>query len=76
MSADKEARREEDIHHALIFVDMLGFGELTRRNPHRISDRQAERGQIVSSTSRLQTQLVRFQRVIDNLIGNGSAGRL
>src|SRR5215213_51293 len=62
--------REENIHHALIFVDMLGFGELTRRNPHRISDQQAERGHVVSSTSRLQTQLVRFQRVLDNLIAS------
>jgi hypothetical protein len=62
--------REEDIHHALIFVDMLGFGELTRRNPHRITDREAEPGSVVSSTSRLQTQLVRFQRVIDNLIAS------
>jgi hypothetical protein len=65
--------REEDIHRALIFVDMLGFGELTRRNPHRISDRQAAQGSLVSSTSRLQTQLVRFQRVIDNLIASQAA---
>lgn len=61
---------EEDIHRALIFVDMLGFGELTRRNPHRIISRRAERGHVVSSTSRLQTQLVRFQRVVDNLIAS------
>jgi hypothetical protein len=65
--------REEDTHRALIFVDMLGFGELTRRNPHRISDRQAAHGSVVSSTSRLQTQLVRFQRVIDNLIASQAA---
>jgi hypothetical protein len=60
--------REEDAHHAIIFVDMLGFAELTRNNPHRIFEREAEPGQLVTVTSRMQTQLVRFQQVIDSLI--------
>lgn len=57
--------RKEDVERTLVFVDMLGFAELTRRHPFRVYDKLDGVGTLVASVSRLQTQLVRFQRVID-----------
>ena len=60
--------REEDIEHTLIFVDMLGFAALTRKHMFRIVDREPEPGRLVSSTTPIQTQMNRFQRVLDTLL--------
>jgi hypothetical protein len=61
--------RPEDEPRTLIFVDMLGFAELTRRNPTRILDwGPDERGFTGSGTTELQSRVVRFQHVIDSII--------
>ena len=57
-------------------ADLCGHAGLWRIDapqsaPHQRP--QAAQGSVVSSTSRLQTQLVRFQRVIDNLIASQAA---
>ncbi len=61
--------RPEDEPRTLIFVDMLGFAELTRRNPTRILEwGPDERGFTGSGTTELQSRVVRFQHVIDSMI--------
>jgi hypothetical protein len=61
--------RPEDEPRTLIFVDMLGFAELTRRNPTRILDwGPDESGFTGSGTTDLQSRVVRFQHVIDSTI--------
>jgi hypothetical protein len=60
--------REEDTHHALIFVDMLGFATLTTRHIVRVVDRELEPGKLTTSTTPIQTQINRFQRVLDLVI--------
>jgi hypothetical protein len=61
--------RPEDEPRTLIFVDMLGFAELTRRNPTRILEwGPDERGFTGSGTTDLQSRVVRFQHVIDSMI--------
>ena len=61
--------RPEDEPRTLIFVDMLGFAELTRRNPTRILEwGPDEEGFTGSGTTELQSRVVRFQHVIDSVI--------
>jgi hypothetical protein len=61
--------RPEDQPRTLIFVDMLGFAELTRRNPTRILEwGPDENGFTGSGTTELQSRVGRFQHVIDSII--------
>ncbi len=56
---------DEDAEHTLIFVDMLGFADLTIKNPRRlVHDGPDEHGYTGTSTSPLQTQFNRFQRIL------------
>jgi hypothetical protein len=62
-------KRTEDEPRTLIFVDMLGFADLTRRNPTRVVDYGPdENGFTGSSTTDLQSRVVRFQGVLDHLL--------
>ena len=59
----------EDEPRTLIFVDMLGFAELTRRNPTRVLDwGPDEHGFTGSGTTELQSRVVRFHHLIDSVL--------
>lgn len=61
--------RPEDESRTLIFVDMLGFAELTRRNPTRVLDwGPDEHGFTGSGTTELQRRVVRFHHIIDSVL--------
>ena len=63
------ASRPEDEPRTLVFVDMLGFAELTRRNPTRILDwGPDEHGFAGSGTTELQSRVVRFHSVLRSAI--------
>ena len=62
---------DEDAEHTLIFVDMLGFAELTENNPTRLVHYAPEgRGYSGCSTSPLQTQFNRFHRILGSYISD------
>ena len=61
--------RPEDEPRTLVFVDMLGFAELTRRNPTRVLDwGPDEHGFTGSGTTQLQSRVVRFHHLIDSVL--------
>lgn len=61
--------RPEDEPRTLIFVDMLGFAELTRRNPTRVLDWGPDaHGFTGSGTTELQSRVVRFHHLIDSVL--------
>jgi hypothetical protein len=66
---DAQTTRPEDEPQTLIFVDMLGFAELTRRNPTRVVDHGPdENGYSGSGTTALQSRVVRFQRILEHVL--------
>ncbi len=66
---DDAVKRPEDEPRTLIFVDMLGFAELTKRNPTRVVDwGPDEDGYTGSGTTTLQSRIVRFQAVLDHIL--------
>jgi hypothetical protein len=66
---DAQTTRPEDEPRTLIFVDMLGFAELTRRNPTRVVDHGPdEDGYSASGTTALQSRVVRFQRILEHVL--------
>jgi hypothetical protein len=66
---DDAVVRPEDEPRTLIFVDMLGFAELTKRNPTRVVDWGPDKdGYTGSGTTDLQSRVVRFQAVLDHII--------
>ena len=71
--ADEQIKRQEDKPRTLIFVDMLGFGDLTRRNPTRVVDwGPDEEGYTGSGTTALQSRVVRFQRILEHVLNEQS----
>ncbi len=66
---EEAVKRQEDEPRTLIFVDMLGFADLTRRNPTRVVDYGPdEDGYTGSGTTDLQSRVVRFQAVLDHVL--------
>lgn len=64
-----EVVRPEDEPRTLVFVDMLGFAELTRRNPTRVVDwGPNEEGYTGSGTTAIQSRVVRFQRTLEHVL--------
>jgi len=64
------ATREDQLR-TLIFVDMLGFAELTRRNPTRILEWGPDQhGLTSSSTTELQSRVVRFHQLVDYVLSS------
>lgn len=62
---------DEDAEHTLIFVDMLGFADLTIKNPRRLVHYGPDpHGFSGTSTSPLQTQFNRFHRILGSCIGD------
>ena len=60
-------KRDEDREQTLIYVDMLGFADLTKKHPCRIEDAPPNpSGFEGSGTAPTQTQYTRFDRVLDN----------
>ncbi|MGA2988186.1 MAG: hypothetical protein ABSG32_30780 [Terriglobia bacterium] len=60
---------DEDAEHTLIFIDMLGFADLTIKNPRRLVQYGPdEHGVSGTSTSPLQTQFNRFHRILESCI--------
>jgi hypothetical protein len=60
---------DEDAEHTLIFIDMLGFADLTIKNPRRlVHGGPDEHGFSGTSTSPLQTQFNHFPRVLEGCI--------
>lgn len=60
---------EENAEHTLIFVDMLGFAALTTDNPTcLVTYGPDEHGYSGTSTSLLQSQFMRFRRIIESCI--------
>lgn len=69
MPDEQIARPEEDEPRTLIFVDMLGFADLTRRNPTRVVQYGPdEDGFTGSATTALQSRVVRFQRILEHVL--------
>jgi hypothetical protein len=57
---------DEDAERTLIFVDMLGFANLTKQLRYRVLHYPPdEMGFQVSSVSEIQSRLMRFRRVLD-----------
>jgi hypothetical protein len=67
--ADAHTEHLEDEPRTLIFIDMLGFAELTRRNPSRVV-RQGpdEDGYAGAGTTALQSRVVRFQNILEHVL--------
>ncbi len=66
--------RPEDAPRTLIFVDLLGFAELTRRNPTRILEWGPDhKGWTHSRTTELQTRVQRFQQLLDRILSEQNA---
>lgn len=67
--ADEQSKRPEDEPRTLIFVDMLGFAQLVRRNPTRIVDHGPDdQGFTGSGTTAMQSRVVRFQRILEHVL--------
>ena len=65
----KRNEENEDKETTLIFVDMLGFSDLTETHPHRIeNDSRTGDGPEVMCTAPTQSQFNRFNRVLDYCI--------
>ncbi len=59
----------EDAEHTLIFVDMLGFAELTERCPYRVVHQGPdEHGFSSSRTGPIQNQINVFHNVVDQCV--------
>ena len=66
---DTQVAGRDDEPRTLIFVDMLGFADLTRRNPTRVVHHgPGEDGITGSGTTGLQSRVVRFQRIIEHVL--------
>jgi hypothetical protein len=66
---DEQSTRPEDEPRTLIFVDMLGFADLTRRNPTRVVHYGPDGdGFAGSATTALQSRVVRFQRILEHVL--------
>ncbi len=69
MREQQTARLEEDAPRTLVFVDMLGFANLTISNPNRVvHDGPDEQGFTSSGTGPIQTRITRFQNAIDRCV--------
>jgi hypothetical protein len=65
--------KAEDEPRTLIFVDMLGFGAWTLRHPTRTFESGPnEHGFLQSGTTPLQSRVVRFQVVLDQMFSQQS----
>jgi hypothetical protein len=61
----------ENQPRTLIFVDMLGFAELTRRNPTRVLEWGPDQhGFTGSGTTELQSRVVRFHHLVDSVLSS------
>ena len=61
--------RPEDKPRTLLFVDMLGFAELTRHNPTRLLDWGPDASGVTGTSSTdLQSRIARFQGILDGML--------
>jgi hypothetical protein len=71
MKRDGTRLMTEDAEHTLIYVDILGFGKLTKDNPYRIVHGSPNEDRFTSSeTGPIQNQIIRFHNVIDMCVSN------